>query len=115
MPCSPPRASPPTSPKTTRVTSKPACPSKSWRAAAALLAPTLQLRAHPRVLFAGQISGVEGYVESIATGLMAGLHAAALALSDEPRAFPRATALGSLCQYISGADPANYQPANITF
>jgi methylenetetrahydrofolate--tRNA-(uracil-5-)-methyltransferase len=83
--------------------------------APALVAPTLQLRSQPRVLFAGQISGVEGYVESIATGLMAGLHAAALALGDAPLAFPRATALGSLCQYISGADPANYQPANITF
>ena len=83
--------------------------------APALVSPTLQLRSHPRVLFAGQISGVEGYVESIATGLMAGVHAAALALGEEPRAFPRATALGSLCQYITGADPADYQPANITF
>ena len=83
--------------------------------APALLSTTLQLRAAPHVLFAGQISGVEGYVESIATGLMAGLHAAALEAGEEPRAFPRATALGSLCQYVSGADPRNYQPANITF
>jgi methylenetetrahydrofolate--tRNA-(uracil-5-)-methyltransferase len=83
--------------------------------APALLTITLQLRAAPHVLFAGQISGVEGYVESIATGLMAGLHAAALAAGEEPRPFPRATALGSLCQYVSGADPRNYQPANITF
>jgi len=83
--------------------------------APALVAPTLQLRAHPRIFFAGQISGVEGYVESIATGLMAGLHAAALTLGEELRPLPRATALGSLCQYISGADPAHYQPANITF
>jgi len=83
--------------------------------APALLDPTLALRAQPRVFFAGQISGVEGYVESIATGLMAGLHAAALACGETPRAFPRATALGSLCQYITGADPRNYQPANITF
>jgi methylenetetrahydrofolate--tRNA-(uracil-5-)-methyltransferase len=67
------------------------------------------------VLFAGQISGVEGYVEAIATGLMAGMHAASLALGDPPRPLPRATALGSLCHFISGADPANYQPANITF
>jgi methylenetetrahydrofolate--tRNA-(uracil-5-)-methyltransferase len=81
----------------------------------ALLDATLRLRAHPGVFFAGQISGVEGYVESIATGLMAGLHAAALAAGEEPRAFPRATALGSLCQYITGADPRDYQPANITF
>ena len=83
--------------------------------APALLAPTLQLRAHPQVFFAGQISGVEGYVEAIATGWMAGTHAAALALGEQPRALPRETALGSLCHYISGADARNYQPANITF
>ncbi len=83
--------------------------------APALLSPALQLRAHPRVFFAGQISGVEGYVEAIATGLMAGMHAAALAVGEEPRALPRETALGSLCHYISGADSSNYQPANITF
>jgi methylenetetrahydrofolate--tRNA-(uracil-5-)-methyltransferase len=83
--------------------------------APALLDPMLRLRADPRVLFAGQISGVEGYVESIATGLMAGLHAAAMASGEEPRPFPRATALGSLCQYISRADARDYQPANITF
>ena len=83
--------------------------------APALLTPALGLRARPEVLFAGQISGVEGYVEAIATGLMAGMHAASLALGDPPRPLPRATALGSLCHFISGADPANYQPANITF
>jgi methylenetetrahydrofolate--tRNA-(uracil-5-)-methyltransferase len=83
--------------------------------APALLTPALQLRERPNVLFAGQISGVEGYVESIATGLMAGLHAVALARGEEPRPFPRETALGSLCHYISAADAANYQPANITF
>lgn len=83
--------------------------------APALLAPTLQLRARPRVLFAGQISGVEGYVEAIATGLMAGMHAAALAAGETPRPLPRETALGSLCHYIACADPADYQPANITF
>jgi len=83
--------------------------------APALLAPTLQLRTRPEVLFAGQISGVEGYVEAIATGLMAGMHAVALERGDQPRSFPRETALGSLCQYIAGADTRNYQPANITF
>jgi methylenetetrahydrofolate--tRNA-(uracil-5-)-methyltransferase len=81
----------------------------------ALLAPTLQMRTRERVLFAGQVSGVEGYVEAIATGLAAGMHAAALALGEQPRAFPRSTALGSLCHYVSGADPVRYQPANITF
>jgi len=83
--------------------------------APALLTPTLQLRARPEILFAGQISGVEGYVEAIATGLMAGRHAAALASGSAPRPFPRETALGSLCRYISAADARNYQPANITF
>lgn len=83
--------------------------------APALLTPALQLRPDPRVLFAGQISGVEGYVESIATGLMAGRHAVAMAMGEEVRALPRETALGSLCHYISHADPRDYQPANITF
>ena len=83
--------------------------------APALLTPTLQLRGHPEVFFAGQISGVEGYVEAIATGLMAGMHAATLACGEPVRALPRETALGSLCHYISGADAADYQPANITF
>ena len=83
--------------------------------APALLEPSLQLRSHPNVLFAGQISGVEGYVESIATGLLAGQHAACLAKGGTPAPPPRETALGSLCAYISGADAANYQPANITF
>jgi methylenetetrahydrofolate--tRNA-(uracil-5-)-methyltransferase len=83
--------------------------------APALLTPTLQLRSEPRIFFAGQISGVEGYVESIATGLMAGIHAAALAAGNVPRSLGRDTALGSLCHYIAGADPSNYQPANITF
>jgi methylenetetrahydrofolate--tRNA-(uracil-5-)-methyltransferase len=83
--------------------------------APALLTPTLQLRNRPEVFFAGQISGVEGYVESIATGLIAARHAAALAANDEPAALPRESALGSLCQYIASADARNYQPANIAF
>jgi methylenetetrahydrofolate--tRNA-(uracil-5-)-methyltransferase len=81
----------------------------------ALLNPTLQMKAHPQVLFAGQICGVEGYVESIATGLMAGLNAAALAAGSEPVPPPRATALGSLVHYITQAETRNFQPANITF
>src|ERR1700744_5164236 len=61
-----------------------------------LLTPTLQMKAHPQILFAGQICGVEGYVESIATGLMAGINAAALACGRQPLAPPRPTAFGSL-------------------
>jgi methylenetetrahydrofolate--tRNA-(uracil-5-)-methyltransferase len=80
-----------------------------------LLRETLQMKAHPRVLFAGQICGVEGYVESIATGLMAGVHAAALASDAEPVAPPRTSAFGSLMHYVTQADPRNFQPANITF
>ena len=81
----------------------------------ALLTDTLQMREHPRILFAGQISGVEGYVESIATGLMAGIHAAALYRQEQPIAPPRPTAFGSLTNYIAHAETKSFQPANITF
>ncbi len=85
----------------------------------ALLEPTLQMRNHPQVLFAGQICGVEGYVESIATGVMAGMHASALvsgsSLLGQLIAPPRATAFGSLVHYITRSDARNFQPANITF
>jgi methylenetetrahydrofolate--tRNA-(uracil-5-)-methyltransferase len=81
----------------------------------ALLQETLQMRAHPQVFFAGQICGVEGYVESIATGLLAGMHAAALASGKEIEAAPRASAFGSLTHYVTHADARNFQPANITF
>ncbi len=81
----------------------------------ALLNECLQLRNRPNLFFAGQICGVEGYVESIATGLLAGRNAANLAWGEPIRAFPRDTALGSLCHYISTAEARDYQPANITF
>jgi methylenetetrahydrofolate--tRNA-(uracil-5-)-methyltransferase len=81
----------------------------------ALLRETLQMKQHPNVLFAGQISGVEGYVESIATGLLAGMQASALARDAEPIPPPRATAFGALVNYICHADAKNFQPANITF
>ena len=80
-----------------------------------LLRETLQTKHFPTVFFAGQICGVEGYVESIASGLMAGIHAAALASGDEPVPPPRSSAFGSLTHYITHADPRNFQPANITF
>ena len=87
----------------------------SYINAPALLNPALRMTSHPHVLFAGQICGVEGYVESIATGLMAGIHAAALATGGEPAPPPRATAFGSLVHYITRAESQNFQPANITF
>ncbi len=80
-----------------------------------LLTETLQLRDHPQILFAGQISGVEGYTESIATGMLAGLYTAALTRAEQPEPIPRATGLGSLVHYITHADPARFQPVNITF
>jgi methylenetetrahydrofolate--tRNA-(uracil-5-)-methyltransferase len=72
-------------------------------------------KAEPALLFAGQISGVEGYTESIATGMLAGLYAATLARGEQPAPVPRSTALGSLVHYITHADPRHFQPANITF
>ena len=83
--------------------------------APALLDETLRLRKAPSILFAGQISGVEGYTEAIATGMLAGIYAAALVRGEEPVPVPRATALGSLVHYITHADPKDFQPANITF
>jgi len=79
------------------------------------LQDTWQTRANPALFFAGQISGVEGYVESAASGLMAGRNAAALALGGEVRRAPRTTAIGALAFYVSHANPHDYQPTNITF
>ena len=80
-----------------------------------VLMETLNLREHPAILFSGQISGVEGYTESIATGMLAGLYAAAMVMGHVPAPVPRQTALGSLVNYITHADPGHFQPANITF
>jgi methylenetetrahydrofolate--tRNA-(uracil-5-)-methyltransferase len=83
--------------------------------APALLDESLRFRKEPWLFVAGQLSGVEGYTESIATGLLAGIYAAALAGGEEPVPVPRGTALGSLVHYITHADAKNFQPANITF
>ncbi len=80
-----------------------------------VLTPLLNMRDYPGIFFAGQISGVEGYTESIATGLLAGIYAATIAQGSRPEPVPRATALGSLVNYITQADPKRFQPANITF
>jgi len=80
-----------------------------------ILLPTLQTRKDPALFFAGQICGVEGYVESIATGLLAGRNAARLARGVELADPPRSTACGSLLHYIAHTDAARFQPANISF
>jgi len=80
-----------------------------------VLAETWQVRARPSLFFAGQMSGVEGYVESAASGLVAGLNAAALSCGQPILAPPRTTAIGALAYYASHADPAHYEPTNITF
>lgn len=80
-----------------------------------VLRETWQMRDREHLFFAGQISGVEGYVESAASGLLAGRNAAAIARGEIPRAAPRTTALGALAYYVSHATAANYQPTNITF
>jgi methylenetetrahydrofolate--tRNA-(uracil-5-)-methyltransferase len=80
-----------------------------------VLHETWQTRARPDLFFAGQISGVEGYVESAASGLLAGRNAAALALGEMPACPPRTTAIGALAYYASHALAATYQPSNITF
>jgi methylenetetrahydrofolate--tRNA-(uracil-5-)-methyltransferase len=80
-----------------------------------VLAPTLQMRERPTVFFAGQISGVEGYVESVATGWLAGKNAARVARGEAPLEAPPMAATGALARYVSGADAKNYQPVNITF
>lgn len=80
-----------------------------------VLCSTLQMIDHPEVLFAGQITGVEGYVESAASGLVAGLNTARLLAGDEPVVFPKETAHGALCQYITNTDAKHFQPMNINF
>jgi methylenetetrahydrofolate--tRNA-(uracil-5-)-methyltransferase len=80
-----------------------------------VLTEALHLRAYPNIFFAGQISGVEGYTESIATGLLAGLYAASAALGAPITPTPRETAFGSLTHYITHAEAKHFQPANLTF
>jgi len=79
-----------------------------------VLRPTWQSRVRDDLFFAGQVSGVEGYVESAASGLIAGRNAAALVLGQPLRVPPRTTAIGALAYYVSHAEPRNYQPSNIT-
>jgi methylenetetrahydrofolate--tRNA-(uracil-5-)-methyltransferase len=79
------------------------------------LYPTLQFRTRSDLFFAGQITGVEGYMGNIATGLLAGMNAARLHLGHQILRFPQTTFIGALCHYISNADPANFQPMKPNF
>jgi methylenetetrahydrofolate--tRNA-(uracil-5-)-methyltransferase len=87
----------------------------TYLCAPVLLDELLRLKARPAILFAGQICGIEGYTESIATGLLAGIYASVLARGSQPAPIPRASALGSLIHYITHAEVKHFQPANITF
>ena len=79
------------------------------------LAATFSLKRAPRVFFAGQITGVEGYLESTASGLVAGINAARMAKEMEPAIFPGQTAIGALCAHASAPAAGEYQPMNISF
>jgi methylenetetrahydrofolate--tRNA-(uracil-5-)-methyltransferase len=80
-----------------------------------VLSATMQMREHPNIFFAGQITGVEGYVESVAMGWLAGLNAARTASGEKLLIAPPRSAIGALARYVSSAETKNYQPVNITF
>jgi methylenetetrahydrofolate--tRNA-(uracil-5-)-methyltransferase len=80
-----------------------------------VLKSTYQLKADSNIFFAGQMTGVEGYVESAGSGLLAGINAAKLVLGEEPIVLPAETALGSMARYITEADSKNFQPMNVNF
>ena len=80
-----------------------------------VLSPTYQLKANPELFFAGQMTGVEGYVESAASGLVAGLNAARIMQGKETIVFPEETAIGSMAKYITSANAKNFQPMNANF
>jgi methylenetetrahydrofolate--tRNA-(uracil-5-)-methyltransferase len=80
-----------------------------------ILQPTLQFTARPDLLLAGQLSGVEGYVESAAMGLLAGINAARIAIGEKPAVPPPMTALGALISHLTTSDPKKFQPSNVNF
>lgn len=80
-----------------------------------VLEPTLRVRAHPNVFLAGQLAGTEGYVGSVGTGWVAGVNASRLARGLAPVCLPTETMLGSLCRYVTGAAPADFQPMKANF
>lgn len=80
-----------------------------------LMCPTLQMKGEERLLFAGQMTGVEGYVESASSGLVAGINAARILFGQEPVVFPRETCHGALCHYITSSEAKHFQPMNVNF
>lgn len=80
-----------------------------------VLKPTLQMQTNAKILFAGQMTGVEGYIESAASGLVAGINAVKITNGCEPLIYPADTAHGAMCQYITNADAKKFQPMNINF
>jgi len=87
----------------------------SYINAPAALTPHLALRPRPTTLFAGQLTGVEGYTESAATGLLAGINLSRTLCGDEPTLPPTTTMLGALYRYLRDADPRYFQPMNANF
>src|SRR5215213_1397955 len=80
-----------------------------------ILRATLQTRKEPKLFFAGQITGVEGYIESVGTGWLAGLNAVRVVWNEEMLVAPETSAIGALCRYVSNVETKNFQPVNITF
>ena len=80
-----------------------------------ILSATMQMREQPNVFFAGQITGVEGYLESVGTGWLAGLNAVRVLRNEETLTAPETSAIGALCRYVSNVETKNFQPVNITF
>jgi methylenetetrahydrofolate--tRNA-(uracil-5-)-methyltransferase len=80
-----------------------------------ILRETLQTRADAKLFFAGQITGVEGYIESVGTGWLAGINAARILRNENPITAPKTSAIGALCRYVSSVETKNFQPVNITF
>lgn len=80
-----------------------------------LLKATLQLQKYPNIMFAGQVTGVEGYIESASSGLVAGINMARIVMGKEPLVFPETTAHGALCHYITDETNKNFQPMNVNF
>jgi methylenetetrahydrofolate--tRNA-(uracil-5-)-methyltransferase len=80
-----------------------------------LLLPTMQMKNNPKLMFAGQITGVEGYIESASSGMVAGINMAKVVNDNEPIRFPSTTAHGALCTYITDDTVKSFQPMNVNF